>query len=100
MKNQFTFKTVKPTGKWRSFENDQHLIKLDKKEVGRIDCDPPYKIRLAVVKTDINEDKNPNCTWKWIILKHQSSSLAEAKEFLNENFLSIIKQFPLYLFEE
>jgi len=99
MKNQFTFKTVHPTGKWRSFEPDQHIIKLNKKEVGRIDCDPPHKIRLMVVKKDINEDKNPNCTWKWITLKQPFKSLAEAKEFANEKFLSIVNQFTLHSFE-
>jgi len=90
MKN-FTFKTIKPTGKWRAFESSEIIIKVDGKECGNISDSKPHTIHLRVIKTDINEDKNPNCIWKNIRLKKQSESLDEAKAFLKEHYNTIIK---------
>lgn len=36
MKNKFTFKTIEPTGKWKSFNNPEHQIKLNKIWCGTI----------------------------------------------------------------
>ncbi len=91
----FTFKTNKPTGKFAWTDNPNHYIKLEGKQIGSIDHETPHKIKLMVFKKDINEDGNPNCSWKWISLKHQSSSLDDAKKYLNDNFDAIIKQFSL-----
>lgn len=92
----FTFKTEQPAGKWRSFHKPTYYIKLKKTEIGTIEPDAPHKIRLQVTKTDINEDGNPNCEWKWITLKKEFSSVDEAKLFLKEKFESITKQFNLW----
>ncbi len=94
MKN-FAFKTDKPTGRYRSFESDNHLIKLNKVVVGSIDSEIPFKIRLMVIKKDILEDGNPNCNWKWITFKRKSESLEEAKEFLKTNYELITKNYNL-----
>lgn len=91
----FTFKTDKPTGKYRSFYRPFHYIKLNKKKVGSIDDKSPHFIRLQVIKKDINEDGNPNCEWKWICLKKQFQSVDEAKAFLKEKFYEIIEKFDL-----
>lgn len=91
----FTFKTEKPTGKWKSFQDPQHYIKLKKIEVGMIEPNPPYKISFMVIKDDINEDKNPNCTWKWVYLKAKFDNLQSAKNFLIENFNAINEKFKL-----
>jgi hypothetical protein len=91
----FTFKTDKPTGKYKSFSKPTHIIKLNKIWVGNINPIPPYKIGLMVTKETIMEDGNPNCTWKWIRLKKESSSLEEAKTFLNNNFQKIIDKFNI-----
>jgi glutamine synthetase adenylyltransferase len=88
---KFTFKTEKPTGRYRAFDSDDHHIKLNKKRVGSI-VDGEWTIRLMVLKSDINEDGNPNCKWKWITLKKKSASLQEAKDWLNENFFAIIEK--------
>ena len=53
-----------------------------------------------IVKKDINEDGKPNCKWRWIILKKESESLQEAKDFLNKNIETIRSQFELHLLEE
>jgi len=86
---KFTFKTEKPTGRYKSFFTPSHYIKYKKNIVGSIDFNTPHRIRLMVIKNDINEDGNPNCEWKWISLKKESETLEEAKEFLNENIKSI-----------
>ena len=91
----FTFKTDKPTGRYRSFYNPTHTIKIKKVNVGSIGHEPPYKIRLRVIKADIMEDKNPNCDWKWITLSQESNSLVEAKEFLRKNFTVIMEKYNI-----
>lgn len=95
---KFTFKTTKPTGRYKAFEENEYSIKMNNKEVGTI-CNNSYDIRLMVVKNDINEDNNPNCIWKWITLKKKSSSLEEAKKWLNDNFEEINKLYNLHQLE-
>jgi hypothetical protein len=92
----FTFKTIKPTGRYKSFDSDIIEIKRNKKLVGNISPDKPFKIRLHVIKDGINfKDNNPNCDWKWITLKKESNSIEEAKQFLKDNFEEINKNFSL-----
>lgn len=93
---KFTFKTEKPTGRYSSFFNDYHIIKFKKKSIGQI-TDKEWKIRLQVIKKDINENGNPNCKWKWITLKIEFKSLQEAKDFLNSNIEAIFSQFEINL---
>lgn len=92
----FSFKTEKPTGKWKAFDKNRHVIKYKKHEVGAIDDDKPHKIRLMVMKNETITDNNPNCAWKWITLKKDSESLEEAKTFLNQNFDAIVQKYTLH----
>ena len=92
---KFTFKTDKPTGRYKSFFEAYHHIKLKGEDVGSINSKEPFSIRLMVMKKDILEDKNPNCPWKWITLKAEFKSLDEAKEFLNKNFEAITTKWAL-----
>lgn len=98
-KNQFTFKTVKPTGKFRAFFENNHEIKLDGKQVGTIN-DGSWEIRLMVMKTPENtpNDSNPNCCWKWITLAKKSASMQEAKDFLSLTVDAIQAKYTLYKF--
>ena len=96
---KFTFKTIKSTGRWRSFEGDYILIKLNGKECGNIRDNEQHTIGFMVIKDDIMEDGNKNCIWKWIFLKDKFSSLNEAKEFLNINFDKFSK-LNLYLIDK
>ena len=50
---------------------------------------------LQVIKVDINEDGCPNCPWKWITLKKESTSIDEAKAFLNEQIVSLTTMYNL-----
>lgn len=96
--SKFTFKTEKPTGRYKSFYTEIHYIKLNGKEVGTIDAED-FRIRLQVIKADIGEDGNRNCPWKWIKLAVKPESLESAKEYLNENFNAIKSSFNIYLSE-
>jgi len=91
----FTFKTDKPTGKYKSFSDPYHHIRIKRKDVGSIDHNHPYRIRLMVTKKDIMEDGNPNCDWRWVVIKRQFTSMEEAKMFLNEYYEEITKTFNL-----
>ena len=92
---KFTFKTEKSTGRYRSFYPDTHHIKLNKIECGLIADKKPYKIKLQVIKDDINKDGNTNCNWEWITLQKESETLEEAKNFLNENFEAINNKYKI-----
>ena len=96
---KFTFKTEKPTGRYRAFDNPRHLIKLNNKECGTIQHDAPHQIKLCVIKKDINEDGNPNCSWRWIRLKGEFGSVEEAKLFLIENTGKVLERYELHLIE-
>ena len=98
--NKFTFKTIKPTGKWKSFDNDVILIKLNKKTCGSIKPTHPHKIRLMVVKDDINEDGNTNCIWKWITFKNEFKTIKDSKLFLNKYFIPITSKYNIHLLED
>ena len=92
----FTFKTKKPTGRWRSFERSTHIIKIKGSKVGEINDEHPHKISLIVLKDDILEDGNSNCEWKWITLKKESNSVSEAKEFLINMCQLLKEKYKLY----
>lgn len=91
----FTFRTEQPTGRYRSFFDPIHYIKFKQRVVGSIGDELPHKIRLMVIKEDINEDKNPNCEWKWITLNKKSASVDEAKQFLKENYEAITTKYNI-----
>lgn len=86
-----TFKTEKATGKWRAFQSDEHKIKYGGKEIGTIEDERPHKIRLMVIKDDINKDGNTNCNWIWVTLKGNYDSIKEAKDFILANQKAILK---------
>ena len=96
---KFTFKTEKPTGKWKSFDKPHHIIKLNKKEVGNIIHGKQFTIRLLVIKEDIMSDGNPNCEWKWITLLAENNTLEDAKFYLNQNIKQILGYWNLYSIE-
>ena len=99
MKNKFTFKTEKSTGRYRSFYSDYHIIKLQKKQVGTI-LENPFRITLSIYKNDILEDGNKNRVWRNINLKKEFSSLQDAKDWLNSNIDAIMSKWKLYQFED
>ncbi len=91
----FTFKTEKSTGRWRSFYPDTHIIKIKGAEVGRIDDNRPHKISLMVFNDDLLKDGGVNCDWKWITLKKESNSVAEAKEWLKGVYKPLSEMYRL-----
>lgn len=95
---KFRFKTEKPTGKYSWLYKPTHYIKIRNIVVGNIDHDEPYKIRLKVYKNYL--DNNPNCEWRWIMLKYNPKSVDDAKWFLNAHFDIITTKYKLYLDEK
>jgi len=87
---KFTFKTDKPTGKWKWLDSNTNHIKLNGNSVGEIVDSNPVRVRLMIIKDDILEDGNANCDWKWITLNRNFTSLDEAKIWLNENINLIL----------
>jgi len=103
----FTFKTEKATGKYRSFYSDEIYIKFRKKVCGNIVerntnkwCGIVYKIRFQVIKDDKITDDNPNSIWKWITLTKEFDIVDDAKTWLKENKDGIFNKFNLYFDEE
>lgn len=93
---KFTFKTNKPTGKWKAFQNANHEIKLGGRVCGLIEDELPHKIRFMKIKADIMEDGNHNCEWMWVKLKKEFPSLDEAKKWISENSETILKQINIF----
>jgi len=89
---KFTFKTEKEKGRFSSFQNPTHHIKLEGKKVGNIDHDT-WRIRLMIYDQDLI---GTNCEWKWIKLAHISASLEEAKTFLLKVQTSIELKYKLH----
>jgi len=93
---KFTFKTEKPTGKWKSFEPDHHLIKLKRKECGNITDAAPHVIRFSIKR---EPSKTHPAPFHYVTLKKKFDSLDGAKSFLVENTDKIVNQFNLHFFE-
>ncbi len=53
-----------------------------------------YKIRFTVIKEDINEDGNPNCSWTWKTYT-KGLTMDEVKKYLENNIKAILK-LPLH----
>lgn len=87
---KFTFKTIKPTGRYKSFSSPDHEIKLNGVRVGSINNSPNHIITLMVLKKDINEDGNPNCVFKNVRLTVKNDTLQGAKDYLNNNFQRVM----------
>jgi hypothetical protein len=98
-KIKFTFKTTRPTGSYAWIHKPYHDVLLNKNKVGSIEHEKPNTIRLMIMKTDIMEDGNPNCPWKWISLKKESESLDDAKIFLNKSIDIILTKYKIRTYE-
>jgi len=98
---KFTFKTEKPTGRYRSFEATMYLIKFKKKRCGFMfeQYSDPIKINLSVEKTLNIDDGNPNCKWMNVSFKKEFKNIDDAKKWLNENIELIMKKFTLYFID-
>ena len=99
----FTFKTTKSTGRYRSFHPDVHDIKLNKKLCGHIFDEKPYVVSFMTLKKDVKNSDNPNCIWTWQKIKTpEFNNVNEAKQWVKERTKDIIdffnkKETPLFL---
>ena len=87
----FTFKTERPTGRYRSFHPSVHEIKLNKKVCGMITDGKPHKVSFQTYKKDKLNSKNPNCPWEWITMKTPNfSDVGKAKLWVKERTGAIL----------
>ena len=97
---KFTFRKVKHTGRYRSFELDQTTIKLDRKEVGYM-CesrdDQFWRIRLAVKKEPTKQDP---ADFKWVMLEARPESEQQGREFILKYAAQILERYDLYQFDD
>lgn len=96
----FTFKRVKHTGRWRSFERAQTMIKIKRQEVGyMIDSrdEVGWCVRLAVKKDPTKEDP---ADFRWIMLRYRGDSEEATRAWLNEHFDTITERYDLHRFED
>lgn len=101
---RFTTKTTKATGRYKSFFSDSHAIKHNKKVIGSISGTghplqtAPYKIKLQVIKSDLNKNNNSNCEWECITLKARFDSVDEAKEWIKKPAIAeaILAKYNIY----
>ena len=91
-RRKFTFKWDKPTGRYSSFFSTSVIIKLKRKECGRIGDSPHHKIKFAI------RDESFKGNFRWITLKKKSKSFDEAKEFLVEHTEQILEKYNLHFF--
>lgn len=94
---KFTFKTTKPTGRYRSFGVPFHDIKLNGVVVGSIGDEKPHAVRFMKVKADIMEDGNAHCAWKWARIKREFESIDHAKTWILENSETIQNQINIFI---
>jgi hypothetical protein len=101
---KFTFKINAPTGRFRSFSSTFCDIKLNGIVVGNIieikSIPCTFRIGFMVTKKDIMEDKNPNCEWKWIWIKHKPHTIQDAKDFVTKYSKEIQEQYSLHIRNE
>lgn len=95
---KFTFKTVQPTGRYRSFQSACHYIKLNGIEVGSIH-ENPISIRLKVYKTAEELLTSPTCNWRWktvaITKPEPWPTIQHAKDFINRKYVEIQEKFNI-----
>jgi hypothetical protein len=102
--SDFTFKTDKPTGKYKSFFDSQYLIKYKKVEVGYFskkyrEGKDVFRVNFKVWKNENDLEKEPNCKWKWVTFKKEFFSLEEAKMWINEIKETIWEKYDIALEE-
>lgn len=90
--SKFTFKTEKPTGKWRSFSPTSYYVKYGNDIIGNI-YEEPWRVAIMVMKSNGVEGSNPNCPWMWLRFKDRFESLQAAKDWLNEHFKEITDKY-------
>jgi hypothetical protein len=92
----FTFKKYRPVGRYESEHSD---IKLDGNIVGVIEEVNDNRVTslaelFSVSFMKVNSSQKSD--FRWITLKKKFNSDKSARDFLKENFETIIKQFDLF----
>ena len=106
---KISFKKVPASTGLASIGEGKHTdIKLDKKKWGTMFTpsalssykDQLWRISFAIMKKDIMEDKNPNCPWKNVTLKHTFETEDATRLWLKDNLRRLLEMFTPHLFED
>jgi len=79
-------------------------IKIKKKRFGIINAPNwqtegnVWKIMIAIKKPE--PDDNPNCDWKWITFKKDFEDETQARTYIQESIVGIMKKFELHYFDD
>lgn len=99
----FTYKKITREGRYKSFEPEQHDIKLKSKVVGQISeashtsSKTGFGISFSIKRKPTKENPAP---FRWWSMKTRFGDVAEAKAFLRTYFKSITNEIDLYSFED
>ena len=99
----FTFKKTIHEGRYKSFEPEQHEIKLKGRVVGCISeashtsSKTAFGISFSVSRQPTKENPAP---FRWLNLKTRFEDATEAKTFLRKHFDNIMGALNLYSFED
>ena len=99
----FTYKKITREGRYKSFEPEQHEIKLKGKVVGQISEESHtssktgFGVSFSVSRQPTKENPAP---FRWLNLKTRFEDAAEAKMFLRKHFDNIMGALNLYSFED
>lgn len=106
MKFNISFKKQpKETGLRRIASPYPHVdIKVNKKKCGNISppnwssVDNNWRIQICVKKPE--PDNNPNCDWKWMMVKKDFDNEKEARQWCKDNLQSAVEGYELHYFED
>lgn len=99
-----TFKTNRPTGRYRSFEHSYIDIKVDKKEVGHISWQSYLGTREGKkdgMRVSIRVKSDDACGWKNITLAQTFEGWSDkeqeeaAKQWVRDNWNKIVEKYSI-----
>ena len=99
----FAYKKTIWEGRYKSFEPEQHEIKLKGKIVGQISeasytsSKTGFDVSFAIKRVPTKENPAP---FRWWRMKTRFGDAAEAKAFLRQHFDNIVGVLNLYSFED
>ena len=54
-----------------------------------------WRVSIMVIKSDIMEDKNPNCPWRWVHFSKTFETVELAREWVKEHWTNINERYQI-----
>lgn len=58
-----------------------------------------WTVAIAVEKTENYTDNNPNCPWMWVFMSRIHESEPNARQFVKDEWPTLIEKYVLHSFE-